>query len=54
MAGAVLAYRVVLPPDSLAILVGAVVLGAAVYLGAVLRFDPTIRDEVASLVQALL
>jgi O-antigen/teichoic acid export membrane protein len=54
MAGAVLAYRAVLPPDSLPILVGAIALGAAVYLGAVLAIDPTIRDEVAGLVQALL
>ncbi len=54
MAGAVLAYRVVLPPDSLPILIGAVVLGAAVYLGAVLALDPTIRAEVAGLVQAIL
>ncbi len=54
MAGAVLAYRAVLPPDSLPILIGAVVLGAAVYLGAVLALDPTIRGEVAGLVQAVL
>lgn len=53
MAGAVLAYRVVLPPDSLPLLVGAVVLGAAVYLGAVLTFDPMIRAEVAGLARAL-
>jgi O-antigen/teichoic acid export membrane protein len=54
MAGAVLAYRAVLPPDSLPILIGAVALGAAVYLGAVLALDPTIRAEVAGLVQAIL
>ena len=54
MAGAVLAYRAVLPPDSLPILIGAVVLGAAVYLGVVLRLDPTIRAEVDGLVRALL
>lgn len=53
MAGAVLAYRVVLPPDSLPLLVGAVVLGAAVYLGAVLTLDPMIRAEVAGLARAL-
>jgi O-antigen/teichoic acid export membrane protein len=53
MAGAVLAYRVVLPPDSLALLIGAVALGAAVYLGAVLALDPTIRAEVAGLARAL-
>jgi O-antigen/teichoic acid export membrane protein len=53
MAGAVLAYRAVLPPDSLPILIGAVALGAAVYLGAVLAIDPTIRAEVTGLVQAV-
>lgn len=54
MAGAVVAYRALVPPDSLPLLVGAVVLGAAVYLGAVLALDPTIRSEVAGLARALL
>ena len=54
MAGAVLAYRAVLPLDSLLLLVGAVGLGAAVYLGAVLALDPTIRAEVAGLARAVL
>jgi O-antigen/teichoic acid export membrane protein len=54
MAGTVLAYRVVLPPDSLPILIGAVVLGAAVYFGAVLGFDPTIRAEIDGIMRAIL
>ena len=54
MAGAVLAYRAALPPDSLPLLVGAVALGAAVYLGAALALDPTIRAEVQGLARAVL
>ena len=54
MAGAVLAYRAVLPLDSLPLLVGAVALGATVYLGAALALDPTIRAEVAGLARAVL
>jgi hypothetical protein len=54
MAVAVLVYRALLPPDSLPILVGAVVLGAAVYVGSVLAPDPSVRAEVAGLVKALL
>jgi hypothetical protein len=54
MAAAVLAYRLVLPPDSLPLLIGAVALGAAVYLGVVLRLDPTIRAEVEGLARAVL
>ncbi|MEN6518585.1 MAG: polysaccharide biosynthesis C-terminal domain-containing protein [Methanospirillum sp.] len=54
MAVAVLAYRAVLPPDSLLLLVGAVVLGATVYLGAVLALDPSIRAELTGLARAVL
>ena len=53
MAVAVLAYRAFVPLTSLPLAAGAVAIGAAVYLAAVLGLDASLRAEVAGLVRAL-